>query len=317
MRFLGKRLLHLIAVVFAVTALTFLMVNLLPGSVAYEIAGEEATPEDVQAIKEQLGLNENIVVRYLHWIYGVAHGDFGTSLRSHEPVLDAIISRLPVTIELLIIAQIFALLIAIPAGIASAWKAHKTPDKVLGSTAFALVSIPGFVMAIVLIFVFALKLDWLPATGFMPLSEGLWPNLRAFILPSLSIALVEWVPLMRVLRSDMIATLQEDFILVARAKGVPTRSILFKHALRPSSLTLVTLFGIQIGHLVGGAFITETIFALPGIARLFVHAIMARDYVMVQGCVLFITVAYVIVNFVVDMLYSVLDPRIRREKYLA
>jgi len=314
MKFLGKKFLRLIAVVLAVTALTFLMVNFLPGDVAYEIAGPDAALEDVKAIQEELGLNKNIFLRYVNWLGCVVSGDLGTSFRTHRPVLQEILSRLPVTIELLILSQILALALASPSGIISGYKAQTGVDKALSSTAFAMISIPIFVLALVLIFVFALKLKWLPATGYTPISDGLWLNLRGFILPALSIALVEWIPLMRVLRSDMIATLKEDFILMARSKGLPVSHVLFRHALRPSSFTLITILGIQIGHLIGGALIVEIIFALPGIGRLFVSSIFARDFYMVQGCVLFIAVAYVIINFVVDVLYSVLDPRIRLEE---
>jgi peptide/nickel transport system permease protein len=168
-------------------------------------------------------------------------------------------------------------------------------------------------MALILIFIFAIQLKWLPATGYTPLSEGIWRNLQSFLLPSLSIALIEWVPLMRVLRTDMIATLQEDFILVARAKGMPTWRILLRDALKPSSLTLITILGLQIGHWIGAAVIVEMIYALPGIGRLLVNAVFSRDFLIVQGCVLTITVAYVIINTLVDFLYAVLDPRIRRE----
>lgn len=314
MKFLGKKFLRLMTVVLVVTALTFLMVNFLPGDVAYEIAGTEAALEDVKAIQEELGLNKNIFLRYVDWLGRTATGDFGKSFRTHRPVLQEILSRLPVTIELLILSQILALALAIPSGIISGYKAQTGIDRSLSSTAFAMISIPIFVLALVLIFVFTLKLKWLPATGYTPISDGLWLNLRGFILPALSIALVEWVPLMRVLRSDMIATLKEDFILMARSKGLPVSHVLFRHALRPSSFTLITILGIQIGHLIGGALIIEIIFALPGIGRLFVSSIFARDFYMVQGCVLFIAVAYVIINFLVDVFYSVLDPRIRLEE---
>jgi peptide/nickel transport system permease protein len=168
-------------------------------------------------------------------------------------------------------------------------------------------------MALILIFIFAIQLKWFPATGYTPLSEGIWRNLQSFLLPSLSIALIEWVPLMRVLRTDMIATLQEDFILVARAKGMPTWRILLRDALKPSSLTLITILGLQIGHWIGAAVIVEMIYALPGIGRLLVNAVFSRDFLIVQGCVLTITAAYVFINTLVDFLYAVLDPRIRRE----
>jgi peptide/nickel transport system permease protein len=314
MKFIGKKFLRLIAVVLVVTAFTFLMVSILPGDVAYEIAGPDAALEDVKSIQEELGLNKNIFLRYVNWLGSAVSGDLGKSFRTHRPVLGEIVSRLPVSIELLILAQVLALALAIPSGIISGYKAKTGIDRSLSSTAFAMISIPVFVLALVLIFVFALKLKWLPATGYTPIFDGFWLNLRGFILPALSIALVEWVPLMRVLRSDIIATLKEDFILMARSKGLPVSHVLFRHALKPSSFTLITILGIQIGHLIGGALIVEIIFALPGIGRLFISSIFARDFYMVQGCVLFIAVAYVIINFLVDVFYSVLDPRIRLEE---
>ncbi|MDM8556325.1 ABC transporter permease [Desulfococcaceae bacterium HSG7] len=314
MKSIRNKLLRFIFVVLAVTALTFLMMNILPGDVAYTIGGAEASLEDIQAIRKDLGLDRNIVVRYFVWLGHVVQGDFGKSYITHEPVLEAIINRLPVTVELMFLTQFLALLFAIPIGIFSAYKPHSVSDKVLSSTAFATMSVPVFVMALLLIYLFALKLRWLPATGYIPLSEGLWPNIRSFILPAMSIAMVEWVSLMRVLRNDMIATLQEDYILMARSKGLPASHILIRHALRPSLFTLITILGMQIGHLIGGALIAEIIFALPGIGRLLVGAIYGRDFILVQGCILFITVAYVSVNALVDFCYVILDPRIRRER---
>lgn len=314
MRYFVRRLVRLAVVVFAVTTLTFLMLNLLPGDVAYHTVGAEATPEDVETVREEMGLNRNVFVRYIEWLGNVTVGDLGTSHRSREPVAQMLISRLPVTAELLILSQIVALSLAVPLGILCASRAETPIDTLVGSTAFAMISIPSFVMAIVLIYCFSLKLEWLPATGYVPLSEGFLPNIKSFILPSLSIGLAEWVTLMRVLRADMITTLGQDFILAAKAKGVPPAGILFKHALRPSSLTLITVLGINVGHLIGGALIVETIYALPGIARLLVKSILARDFAMVQGCVLFITVGCVLVNFLIDMVYAVIDPRIRRRR---
>lgn len=300
-------------VMLCVTWFTFLMIALLPGDEAYEIAGENASIEEIQEIQEALGLNRNILIRYLDWLAKVCQGDLGVSSLTQEVVLDAIISRLPVTLELMVVSQVFALCLAIPLGLMSAYRAHSTFDNILGAIAFGVMSIPVFVMSILFIYLFALKLRWLPATGYVPLSEGFWENIRSFILPGLSIGLVEWVPLMRVLRSDMIATLKEDYILLARAKGIPDYKILYRHALKPSSFTLITILGIQVGHLIGGALIVETIFALPGVGRLLVGAIYGRDVFMVQGCILFITVSYVAVNFLVDTFYGVLDPRIRMQ----
>lgn len=311
MRFIGFKLLRLIGVVVAVASLTFFMVALLPGDLAYELAGDEATPEQIAMIRAELGLNEPIGWRFIDWVGKLLHGDLGRSFRSDEPVTEAILSRLPVTLELLFLSQVFALALAIPAGVYTAYRAGGRLDRLLGSLGFAMISVPVFVLAILLIYLFALRLGVLPATGYEPLSEGLWANLRTFLLPALSIALVEWVPLTRILRSDMIATLKEDFISMAKAKGLPPWHILLRHALRPSSFTLITILGLQIGGLIGGALIIETIFALPGVGRLLINAIYARDFMIVQGCILFIAVGYVAVNFLVDMLYVVLDPRIR------
>ena len=310
---IGKKTLNLALVVMAVSAITFLMVDLLPGDAAYQIAGESATLEDVRAIREELGLHRSIVVRYLVWLADAARGDFGQSFITREPVWESITARLPVTIELMVGAQMIALVLAVPVGIFCGYRPRSGIDRFLSIAAFGVMSVPVFVMALVLIFLFALKLRWLPATGYVPFLENPIENLRSMFLPALSIALVEWVPLMRVLRSDMAATLREDFILMARSKGLPARTILLRHALRPSLFTLVTLFGIQVGHLIGGALIVETIFALPGIGRLLVGAIFARDVIVVQGCVFFITIAYVAINFLVDVSYTVLDPRLRKE----
>lgn len=314
MTFLRKKIAYLVLVVFVVSVLSFLLVDLLPADVAYELAGYDATLEEVESLREQLGLNDPIIMRYGHWLGGVFQGDLGVSLLNREPVWQAITARLPVTLELLFLAQIFALLLAIPAGIFAAHRAESRSDRALGSIAFGLISIPSFAMAMLLIFLFSLQLKWFPATGYTPLSEGLWPNLKGFILPALAIALAEWVPLMRVLRSDMITTLQEDYILLARSQGLPIRRILLRHALKPSCFTLLTIFGLQVGHLIGGALIIETVFALPGIGRLMIGAIFAQDSTIVQGCVLFITTGYLLINFLVDLGYRLLDPRIGSEQ---
>ena len=311
MRYLGRKLLRLVFVVSAVTTLTFLLVALLPGDIAYLVVGPTATPAEVEAVRQQLGLDRPMLVRYGEWLAALAHGDLGVSLRTSEPVGEAILSRLPVTIELMLLAQVIAVAMAVPLGVLCAYRQNRWIDRLVTFAGFAMISIPPFVMALVLIFTVALRLGWLPATGYVPLSEGLWDNLRTFALPALSIALIEWVTLMRLLRNDMIVTLQEDFIAMARAKGLPAWHILLRHALRPSSFSLITILGLQIGALIGGTLIIESIFALPGVGRLLLTGILSRDYVVVQGCILFIAVAYVLINFLVDLTYSFLDPRIR------
>src|SRR5213076_2643294 len=219
--------------------------------------------------------------------------------------------RLPVSIELMLLAQLGALALGVPLAIVCAARSGGVFDRFMTGSAFAMLSVPAFLSAILLIYLFAVELRWLPATGYVPFAEDPIANLRFMVLPALTLALAEWPGIMRVLRSDMIATLQEDFIAMAKAKGLRSSRILLVHALKPSSLTLVTVTGINIGRLIGGALIIETIFALPGIGRLLVGAIYARDFIILQGVVLFVAVGFVIVNFVVDMLYAVLDPRIR------
>jgi peptide/nickel transport system permease protein len=312
MQIIWKKVFRFVVVVLAVSALTFLMINLLPGDVAFVVGGEDATLEDIKQIRQELGLDRNIFIRYFIWLGNALSGDLGVSYLTSEPVLHAILSRLPVTIELLIISQAIALMLALPAGIISGYRSNTAFDRFVNVVGFATLSIPSFVMALLTIYLFSIQLRWLPATGFVPITEGLWANLRSFILPALSIAMIEWVVLMRVLRSDMITTLQQDYILFAKAKGLPSWRILLQHALRPSSFTLITVAGIQIGRHLGEAVIVETIFALPGVGRLLVNAIYSRDYLMVQGCILLITVGYVVINSVVDILYSLLDPRIRK-----
>ncbi len=313
MIFIGKKLLRFLFIILAVTSITFLMVNILPGDVAYMVGGESATLEDIQTIRENLGLNRNIVVRYFTWLGQIFHGNLGKSYMTRESVFDIILSRLPVTIELIAISQLLTLALAVPAGLLSAYRSGSYIDRMISTTGFATISMPSFVMSLMTIYLFSIQLQWLPATGYTPLSVNPWANIKSFLLPSLSIALIEWVVLMRVLRSDMISTLQTNFILMAKAKGLPPWKILLKHAFRPSSFTLITVLGIQIGRLLGEAVIVETIFALPGMGRLLINAIYARDYLIVQGCILLITVGYVAINSIVDLAYIFLDPRIREE----
>jgi len=311
MRLVWRKIAHLLLVVLAVTALTFVMTDQLPADIAAEIAGHGANAAELAEVRERLGLNRPVLLRYATWIGGACRGEFGKSLATEQPVTAALASHLPVTLELLVLSQLFALLLALPAGIITAWRSGSLLDRLTGTLAFGCASLPTYAMAMGLVFLCALKLKLLPATGFTPLSMGIIANLKGFLLPALSIALVEWVTLMRVLRSDLIATLKEDFILLARCKGLPAWRILLVHALRPSCFTFITVLGMQTASLIGGAVIIETVFALPGIGRLLVTAIFAQDYPVVQGTVLLIAVAYVGINFLVDLCYGLLDPRVR------
>ena len=309
--FVARRLLYLLPVLIAVSLLTFLIASLLPGDLAYTILADQATPENVAALRHDMGLDEPIWWRYLGWLGHVIEGDLGRSFRTGQTVLQALAERLPVSFELMLFAQIIALAIGVPLAIVCAARSGGPFDRFMTGTAFAMLSVPAFLSAILLIYLFAVELHWLPATGYVPFTEDPVGNLRFFVLPSLTLALAEWPGIMRILRSDMIATLQEDYITLAKAKGLKPSRILFVHALKPSSLTLITITGINIGRLMGGTVIVETIFALPGIGRLVVGAIGTRDLIILQGTVLCIACGYVLMNFIVDMLYAVIDPRIR------
>jgi peptide/nickel transport system permease protein len=309
--FIARRLFYLVPVLLAVSLLTFLIASLLPGDLAYVILGDQATPEKVEALRQDLGLDQPIWWRYLGWLGHVLEGDFGRSFRTGQTVLEAVAERLPVSFELMLFAELMGLVIGVPIAIICAARSGGIFDRVMTGSAFAMLSVPTFLSAILLIYLFAVQLRWLPATGYVPFTEDPVGNLRFFVLPALTLALAEWPGIMRVLRSDMIATLQEDYIALAKAKGLKPSRILLVHALKPSSLTLVTITGINIGRLLGGTVIVETIFALPGIGRLLVGAIYTRDLIILQGVVLLVAGSFVMMNFIVDMLYAVLDPRIR------
>ena len=315
--YIRRKLIHLIPITFAVTALSFFFIDLLPGDVADAIAGvgtDNAVVDDkaVQAIREDLGLDRPIVIRYFSWLGNAFQGELGKSYQTGQLVSDAIGLRLPVTLQLLLMAQFLAVLFAIPAGILAAYRAGNVTDRFVTTLTFAFLAAPSFIIAIVLAFLFAVILNWFPATGYVPFSEDPIENLRSFTLPALALALIEWPILSRVLRNDLIETLQENFISLAKAKGLSNIYILLRHALRPSSFTLITIVGIQLGNLISGAVIVESIFALPGIGTLLVSSIHAREILMVQGIIAVLAVAYVTINLAVDILYGALDPRIRQ-----
>lgn len=301
----------LVGILFAVSLITFLLMNLAPGDPAQAILGETATAEAIAALRQRLGLDLPILQRYLNWLGGVLTGDLGESFRANEPVLDAIVGRFPVTLELLIGAQVVALGLALPIGMYTAYRARGAADKAALAVALAFVSTPPFLIGIILIYVFALLLGVLPATGYVPVSESLSGNLLTMTLPIATLGLFEFPIYMRLLRSDMIQTLQQNYISLARAIGLPPWRILFTHALRPSSLSLITVVGINMGRLIGGAVIVEVLFGLPGIGQLLVDGIYQREYLMVQGVVLVVGVFFVLINSLVDLLYSLLDPRVR------
>ncbi len=317
MRFVRKKLVQLVLVLLAVTFISFMMLNLLPGNTAEVICGVGGGQECVDQKTEELGLNDPIPVRYVQWLGDALTGDLGSSARNQQPVWEAIQQRLPVTIELLIYSQVLALGIAIPLAIIAAQRNGGIFDRVSTTVAFALLAIPNFVLAIVLILLFAVNWKIFPATGYTEFTENPAENLRSLFLPALTLAVAEMAVYLRLLRTDLIATLQEDYITMAKAKGMPSRRILLRHAFRPSTFSLVTVAGLNMGRLIGGTLIIEVIFALNGIGKYVVDGILGRDYIPVQGGVVVIAVGYVLINFGVDMLYAVLDPRIRHARALA
>ncbi len=305
-----RKLPSLLATLLAVSVLTFLLTSLLPGDPVLQILGPEATPEARAAVRADLGLDDPLPVRYLHWLGDALTGDFGRSYRTNQSVAGAIAERLPVTVEIGLLAIGIALLLAVPLGMLSAYRAGQRTDKVISGASFGLLAVPNFMMALLLIYVFAVSLSLFPATGWTAFTDDPVANLRSALLPALALAVAEMAVYTRLLRTDMIATLQEDFVTMARVKGVSTRRILFRHALRPSSFSLMTVAGIQVGAVIGGSVVIETLFALPGVGRLLFDSVVQRDLLMVQGVALVIAVAYVVVNFTVDILYAYLDPRI-------
>ncbi|GGF58682.1 peptide ABC transporter [Azorhizobium oxalatiphilum] len=312
MSYFLRKLLRLGVVLLVVAAASFLLMTLLPGDVALALLGNDATPEAVAQVRAELGLDQPLLLRYLHWLGGFLRGDLGRSYITQVPVMESILDRLPVTIELMLLSQGLALLIAVPAGVLCAYKAGSRIDQFANAVALLLLAAPVFILAILLMFLFALKLRWLPSTGYVPFMTDPVRNLAHLALPALAIALAEWPSLFAVLRADMIRTLQQDYIALAKAKGLGPAFILFRHALRPSSFTLVTISGLQIAATIAGALVVETIFGLPGIGRMLTGAVYNRDMMLVQGCVAVISVGYVLINFGVDLIYALLDPRVRQ-----
>lgn len=312
MRYVGAKLVQLVAVLLIVTFLTFMLINLLPGGPEAAILGFGADQESIDALHADLNLDDPIPVRYVRWLGDAAQGDLGQSYINGSSVSELLTGRLPVTLMLMAYAMFLALLVAVPLGIATAWKADTAFDKITGTVSFGLLSVPNFIMATLLVYIFALNLDWFPAT----VKEG-EENLYTLFLPALSLALGQIAVFLRLLRTDMIATLQEDYIGVAKAKGMTNRRILFRHAFRPSSFSLLTVAAITIGNLIGGTVIIEQIFAINGIGKLIVTSIFTRDYLVVQGVVVVIAAGFVIINFAVDLIYALLDPRIRHARAIA
>jgi peptide/nickel transport system permease protein len=308
-----RRLVRMLITVVLVVTLTYLLLSLIPGNPAYSmLPQDQLTPANIARVDHQLGLDRPFFVRMAVWAGHALHGNLGVSFQSGQSVSSLIISRLPVTLELMILAQLIGLVLALALALLSVDQRRKVSSGV--STVFTVIalSLPNFILALVLVLLFAVKVHVFPATGFVPLNQSVTGNLQSMLLPSVALGAGTAAVYAQVLSAELRVTLQQDFVQFAIAKGMPRRVVLLRHALRPSALPLLTLAGLNVGILLGGSFIIETIFALPGIGALAVNAIYTKDYLVVQGVVLFVTLSYVVINFGVDLLYSVVDPRVRR-----
>ncbi|ACZ38116.1 nickel ABC transporter permease [Sphaerobacter thermophilus] len=310
-RYIVRRILAMLPVLFLVSVIVFSLIHLTPGDPAITMLGEEATPEAVAALRAKLGLDQPLPVQYLRWVGSVLQGDLGRSIRSNQPVSEAIAQRLPVTLELAILSVLIGVAIAIPVGIVSAMRRNSPLDTASTGAALLGVSLPNFFLAILLIFIFSVHLRWLPPIGYTPLADGVLDNLKRMLMPAITLGTALSAIVMRMTRSSLLEVLDQDYVRTARAKGLAEMRVIRVHALKNSLIPVATVVGLQIGGLLGGAIITETIFALPGIGRLLVDSIFQRDFPLVQGVVLFTSLAFLVVNLLVDLLYAFLDPRIR------
>src|SRR6266699_5090076 len=306
-----RRILATVPVMVVVALFVFSLLYIAPGDPAAVIAGDQATPADVERIRQSLGLDRPFLIRFGEWTWQILHGDLGTSIFTNLPVAALIAQRIEPTLSLMVVTLVFAVSIAVPIGVVAAWQADTILDRAIMAFAVLGFSVPVFVIGYLLAFVFALQLDWLPVQGYTQLSEGLWPWFENLILPSIALGCVYIALIARITRASMLEVLQQDYIRTARAKGLGQRSILFIHALKNASVPIVTVIGIGIALLIGGAVVTESVFAIPGLGRLTLDAILRRDYPVIQGVVLLFSFVYVLVNLLVDVVYPLVDPRIR------
>jgi peptide/nickel transport system permease protein len=309
--FILRRLLTLVATLAGASLIIFLVLDALPGNAAEMLMGADSSPEAVRAMTIKLGLDQPLVIRYLHWIGGLLVGDLGNSYSYGTPVADLIAERLALTIPLAVMAMLLTVVLALAAGVYTAANHNKLGDVgVMAATQFG-IAIPNFWFAILLILLFSVKLQWLSAGGFAGWGEGILPGIRSLLLPAISLAVVQAAILARVTRSAVLEVLREDFVRTARAKGLTKRQVLWGHVLRNAMIPVMTLMGLQFANLLAGAIVIENVFYLPGLGRLIFQSISNRDLIVVRNCVMLLAAMVVIVNFVVDVLYAAIDPRIK------
>ena len=305
-----KKLLMMVPIVLTVSMLLFWLLACLPGDAASAMAGTETTVEEMEAMREAMGLNDPLYIRYFNWITGILRGDFGTSLISGTPITDKILQRLPVTIELALLAMIVAVLIAIPLGIISAVYRNSIWDNIASVISMIGIAMPSFWLGMLLISLCSISNKWLPASGFTPIDESLMDNLRMMIMPAFSIGATFAATTMRQTRNALLEVLDQDYMMTAKAKGLPGHVQILKHALRNALIPVITVIAMQLGKLFGGAVVCETVFAMPGLGREIVNSILNRDYPVAMACVMCVALIVIFINTFIDILYGFIDPRV-------
>ena len=310
-RYIIKRILGLLPVLLGISIVVFFAVRLIPGDYATITLGTQYTEEAAALLREKYGLDQPLVYQYLLWLKGILTGDFGFSYISNQPVLSLLISRLPVTLELTVLSLLMAVLVGVPMGYWAACKRNKLPDSLVTVTGLLGISIPNFWLGTMMILLFSLKWKWFPSGGFTPLSDGLGANLRSMALPAVALGMAVSAVVMRSSRSAMIEVTDQEYMKMAKAKGLSGIPLITRHGVKNTLVNVLTILGLQAGSLLGGSVVIEQIFSLPGIGSLALQSINNRDYLVLQGTVLFIAVMFVLINLIVDLLYCIVNPQIR------
>lgn len=310
-RYIIKRILGILPVLLGISIVVFFAVRLIPGDYATITLGTQYTEEAAALLREKYGLDQPLVYQYLLWLKGILTGDFGFSYISNQPVLSLLISRLPATLELTVLSLLMAVLVGVPMGYWAACKRNKLPDSLVTVTGLLGISIPNFWLGTMMILLFSLKWKWFPSGGFTPLSDGLGANLRSMALPAVALGMAVSAVVMRSSRSAMIEVTDQEYMKMAKAKGLSGIPLITRHGVKNTLVNVLTILGLQAGSLLGGSVVIEQIFSLPGIGSLALQSINNRDYLVLQGTVLFIAVMFVLINLIVDLLYCIVNPQIR------
>ncbi|PKG25283.1 ABC transporter permease [Niallia nealsonii] len=305
-----RRILAAVPLLFIISVIVFSIIHLTPGDPALYILGPDAPEEDLNRLREQLGLNLPIIQQFIHWFFDLLRGDLGTSIYENVPVTEAIMNRIQPTFSLMVLSIIIALLIALPLGILSAVKQGTAVDTAIMGIGLIGISTPTFLIGLFLMMIFGAQLGWLPAAGYQPISEGFIGHIRYLIMPAFTLGLLQSALIMRMTRASMLDVLNANFIKAAKSRGVNPLAIIIKHGFRNAFLPILTVIGMSVVTLFGGAVITEAIFNIPGIGQMTVNSVLRRDYSLIQGTILFVGVVYILINILIDVLYTIIDPRI-------